>query len=346
MIEATPSASTPAQPNVSPLVRHSKKHEWGRALLLWRRDEKRAYQFEDGNMRVFAERFCDFFQPSLQPDPVLRQKLRERAIADGHVAAATGKGAGSSKTSRDPQPTVADQIAVFRVLFEDGFQGSAWTDACRSRSKGKVLKRHLDPVLERAQTLLGLDALRGLVEHGQPHAVLERIVDVVGGTTMATKAQLQAFAKLRADASLANAFIDYLHAVDGADTTHARGPLDRLRMVLAKHGLKNVPWTVLTAARAFVHPDRHVFVRPTVVRAQAKLLMPGFKLSSVPTPDAYARCAEMAAGIRNELVRAGLHPRDLLDVAEFMRVTLARSAKDELLGAMAERMRNSDKTVH
>ncbi len=47
----------------------------------------------------------------------------------------------------------------------------------------------------------------------------------------------------------------------------------------------------------------------------------------------------MAVGIRNELRSAGLAPRDLLDVAEFMRVTLSKSQRDELLGAMAERSR-------
>ncbi len=53
MSEATQTSSTPTQPSIAPLVTHSRKREWGRALLLWRRDEKRAYQFEDGNMRVF-----------------------------------------------------------------------------------------------------------------------------------------------------------------------------------------------------------------------------------------------------------------------------------------------------
>lgn len=333
-------SSTPSQPSVAPLVTHSRKREWGRALLLWRREEKRAYQFEDGNMRVFAERFCDFFQPAVQPDPVLRQKLRERAIADGHVG--TGKpGTGASKPA-GPVPTVADQISVFTVLFEDGFQGDAWADACRSREKGKALKRHVDPALKRAQTELDQDALRGLIEAGTPQLVIERVVDLVGSTSLVTKTQLAAFKELEADEALATAFVDFLHGVGG----HARGPLDRLRMALAKHELKNVPWTVLTAARAFLAPDNHVYVRPTAFRAQAKLVAPNFKLPSVPTPDAYSRCLEMAIGIRNELSKAGLHPRDLFDVAEFMRVTLSRSQHDELLGAMTERLRGSDKPIH
>ena len=341
MSEATQTSSTPTQPSTSPLVTHSRKREWGRALLLWRRDDKRAYQFEDGNMRVFAERFCDFFQPAVQPDPVLRQKLRERAIADGHVG--TNNGGAKSKTrSAGPRPTVQDQISVFKVLFEGGFQSTAWADACRFREKGKALKRHVDPALARAREDLKQQTLRDLIEAGTPKMVVDRIVDVVGSTSLATKTQLDAFRKLNPDAALATAFVDFLHDVGG----HARGPLDRLRMALAKHGLKNVPWTVLTGVRAFLSPDTHVFVRPSALRAQAKLLAPNFTLPSVPTPDAYARCLEIAVGVRNELTKAGLHPRDLFDVAEFMRVTLSRSQRDELLGAMAERLRGSDKPVH
>ncbi len=318
-----------------------KKREWGRALLLWRREEKRAYQFEDGNMRVFAERFCDFLQPAMQPDPALRQKLRERAIADGHVTA-QARGRGGAKGASGPRPTLDDQMSVFRVLFEDGFQGTEWRDATRSRDKGKALKRHIDPAIERAQNELGLDVLRMHVEGGDPQKVIDTIVDIVGSTTLATKTQLDSIRKLQADPALAHAFIDFLHDVPG----HVRGPLDQLRMALARHDLKNVPWTVLTAARALVHPDKHVFVRPSAFREQAKMLLPSFKLSSVPTPDAYSRCLEMAVGIRNNLLEAGLQPRDLFDVAEFMRVTLSRSNKDELLGAMAERVRNSSKPVH
>jgi hypothetical protein len=339
--EATQTSSTPNQPSAAPLVTHSRKREWGRALLLWRRDEKRAYQFEDGNMRVFAERFCDFFQPAVQPDPVLRQKLRERAIAEGHVANGT-PGTKSTTRSTGPTPSVADQVSVFSVLFEGGFQSAAWADACRFREKGKALKRHVDPALARAQTELEQDTLRSLIDSGAPQLVVDRIVDIVGSTSLATKTQLDAFRKLNADTALATAFVDFLHDVGG----HARGPLDRLRMALAKHGLKNVPWTVLTAARAFLAPETHVFVRPSAMRAQAQLLQPGFKLPSAPTPDAYARCLEMAIGVRNALTKAGLHPRDLLDVVEFMRVTLSRSQRDELLGAMAERMRGGEKPVH
>ena len=333
----TPFSSTPAAGPV-PLVRHSKKQEWGRALLLWRRDEKRAYQFEDGSMRVFAERFCGFFEPAAQPDPVLRQRLRDAAVAGGHVTTDAAKTKGGRAKANLRTPTVADQIEVFRGLFDGGFEGATWRDALRSRERGKALKRHLDPVIADAKQTLHVDVLRSHIETGNPGAVLASMLELVARTTMATSAQRSAFAGLPADPELATALVDFLHDVGG----HARGPLDRLRMVLAKHGLKNVPWTVLTGARALVHPETHLYVRPSAMRAQLKLLMPSFSLPSVPQPDAYARCLEAANGVRKSLSDAGLSPRDLFDVAEFMRVTLSKANRDELTAAMEARLRPAD----
>ena len=325
--------STPAQPAITPLVRHTKKQEWGRALLLWRREEKRAYQFEDGSMRVFAERFCSMLQPSLEPDPVLRAQLREQAVASGHVGVAMGGSKG--KANCGPMPTVADQVSVFATLFDGGFAGTAWRNACRASGTKKTLKRHVDPAVERAQVELAEAKLRAHLDSGNPRAIVDTMISIVGSTSLATKTQLAAVGSLDVDAALGVAFVEFLYDVGGA----ARGPLDRLRIELARLGLKKVPWTVLTAAKALLHPETHLFVRPAAVREQAKLLMPGFKLSTVPTPDAYARFLEMAVGIRNALRTAGLAPRDLLDVAEFMRVTMSKSQREELRGAMAERSR-------
>lgn len=325
--------STPTQPAITPLVRHTKKQEWGRALLLWRREEKRAYQFEDGSMRVFAERFCSMLQPSLEPDPVLRAQLREQAVASGHVGVAIGGSKG--KANRGPMPTIADQVSVFATLFDGGFAGTAWRNACRASGTKKTLKRHVDPAVERAQVELSEATLRAHLDSGNPRAIVDTMISIVGSTSLATKTQLAAVGSLEVDAALGVAFVEFLYDVGGA----ARGPLDRLRIELARLGLKKVPWTVLTAAKALLHPETHLFVRPAAIREQAKLLMPGFKLSTVPTPDAYARCLEMAVGIRNALRTAGLAPRDLLDVAEFMRVTMSKSQREELRGAMAERSR-------
>jgi hypothetical protein len=78
-------------------------------------------------------------------------------------------------------------------------------------------------------------------------------------------------------------------------------------------------------------------VRPTVVAVQARSLMPGFKPSSVPSADDYARCLEVAMSVREHLTKQHLAPRDLFDVEHFMRITLARKVRAHLDDAIAKR---------
>ena len=78
-------------------------------------------------------------------------------------------------------------------------------------------------------------------------------------------------------------------------------------------------------------------VRPTVISAQAKSLMPGFKPKTVPSAEDYARCLEIAMSVREHLTKEGFEPRDLFDVEHFMKLTLARKVRTDLDDAMAER---------
>ena len=311
----------------TPLVRHTARKEWGRALFLWHREDKRAYQFEDGRMRVFADSYKDMLRPAAKPDPVVRHKLRRRAVAEGHIAPLTDGAA--------PQtPTLEDQVVVFEELFEDGFHGNAWTDAVRERPGKRPLKRHRDPVIRAAQERLTLDRLRMLVEGGKPTEAIDEILDVIASSDLATRQQLTTVRALSADVALAHAWIDYIHGMSGLRV----GPLDQLRLELARKGLRQVPWTVVTAARALVHPSEHAYIRPSVFRAQLRLSAPNIKLSTAPTPEVYARCLEVALEVHTELRDRGFRPRDLFDVAAFMRVTTSRKYKSLLDAAMLERL--------
>ncbi len=323
-----PNDDLSTQTAAAPLVRHTVRGDWGRALFLWHREEKRAYQFEDGKMRVFADRFAGLLRPAARPDPVLRHRLRQRATADGHLETK----AGPTKT-RVPTPTVDDQATVFENVFEGGFHGTAWVDSTRARPGKKSLKRHRDAAIEAAHSRLGLNTLRAYVEAGTPQRVMDEVLSIVGSTDLATRQQIQVFESLDVDLALAGALIDFLYDVPSLKC----GPTDQLRLELARKGLRKVPWTTVTAARALIHPSEHAYIRPSVFRAQLKLVAPSVKLSGVPTPETYGRCLEVALQLKAELELRGFRPRDLFDVTGFMRVTTAKKHKDALVAAMAAR---------
>jgi hypothetical protein len=73
------------------------------------------------------------------------------------------------------------------------------------------------------------------------------------------------------------------------------------------------------------------------MRAQARLLMPGFKLGPVPSAPDYSRCLELTMSVREQLTVAQFAPRDLFDVTKFMHLTLAPKVKDQLRQAMDQR---------
>ena len=328
--------STETQPtSAQPLVRHVAREEWGRALLLWERENKRAYQFEDGEMRVFAEGFYGLLQPAMRPDPGLRHRLREQALAHGHIdGAAKKKRSAADKLPAGPMPTIEDQITVFETVFPDGLFGDAWVDGMRARPDGRRRKNHRDPAIAEAAERLSQDALRALVEAGRFGAVVDTMLDVVGNTDLSTKPQLDMFRGLDVDVALAEALIGFLHDVRHGDLA----TMARLRRALARHGRRKLAWPGLTAARALLYPQDHMCVRPSVIRAQAKLTAPHFKLGSTPSAEDYARSLEIVMGVQEELTRAGFRPRDLFDVTEFMRVTLANNVKKTLVDAMAARL--------
>ncbi len=333
MSQTSPSSQPLAPLSSRPLMRHTRCSRWGRALLLWEREHKRGYQFEDGEVRVFAEDYYDLMQPAARPDPVARQQLREHAIANGEIGASEVK-AGKKSAGAVPLPTLEDQVAVFDQVYSGGFFGADWTHEKRARPSGRALKRHRDAAIEYAKTQLDEAALRELVDQGRPHEVMQRIVDVSSRTDLVTAKQISIFEGVGlADVELANAWIAFLHdRREGELATMAR-----LRRALARHDVRKITWPALTAARALLHPSDHAWVHPTSLRKQAKHVMPTVKIPSVPSASEYGRILELTMFVRQHLTEVGFAPRDLFDVTDFIRATLAAKQKDLLREAMVGR---------
>jgi hypothetical protein len=302
-------------------------------LVLWEREDKRGCQFEDGELRVFSRPYFELLQPAKQPDPSLRRRLREQAAANGFDFDAGTTSGTKNRAAAAPVPTLDDQITVFESLYPESFDGQAWTEATRARAKGKGLKRHRDAAIAKAADLLSKEALRACIDAGDYNGVFARIVDVVGDTDLATRAQLSIFEGLTVDLELAESMYGFLHDVRGGDLA----TMARLRRALARHGVRKIAWPVITAPRALLYPRDHLCVRPSAVRAQAKSLMPRFRPGATPSADDYARCLELAMIVREELTKQGFAVRDLFDVAHFMRMTLAPKVKEELHSAMDDR---------
>lgn len=329
----------PTDAMAAPLVRHARRESWGRAVMLWENEQKRGYQFEDGQMRVFAEGYYDLLQPARKPDPMLRHRLIQTARENGFVPTSTQKqGKAKSTAPSGPTPTLADQIEVFRNEFPDGFADEQWVHAYRARS-GRRIKRLKDPAIAEAAQRLSKPVLDAMIEAGEYANVLASVVDVVKLTDLASAQQLAVFENLPVDRPLAEAMRDYLHDVASTDLE----PMARLRRELARFGVKKIAWTALTAPRALLHPSDHMCVRPSIVRTQAKHGVARHAPGRQPNAADYSRALELAMAVREALTKAELAPRDLFDVTDFMWATLRPAQREKLQEAMV--LRTSPKTA-
>ncbi|MCA9713674.1 MAG: hypothetical protein KC468_03155 [Myxococcales bacterium] len=300
------------------VYRHRKRPSWGLAALLWEHEGKRGYQFEDGRVRVFADGYFDLMEPVQAPkDPAAARTVRRLAAR---------RKAGETSRKR-PMPRVADQIGLFMQQFPEGFTGEAWLREVRGKDARRVLKRHRDPAVTLAAEQLARGALAEAIEFERWGEVRDRAVAVLRTTDLVRRRDVEHLAALAPTRALAWAIYNLLHG----DQDHARS-VDAFARELERQRLKP-SWPLVTALPALRFPMRHVCVRPSAFREQLRMVKPSLKPASAPTGRDYLGYLEATTIISQELEANGRTPRDLLDVAHFIWITLRRAARERLSGA-------------
>ena len=313
--------AAPTTPTVGTTVyRHRKRPAWGMAVFLWERDGKRGYQFEDGQTRVFKDGFFHL----LKPEPHVADTPASRALVRMAARARASTGAGSRGR---PMPRVADQIGLFMAQYPEGFVGRAWKAQVRGEGAKRTLKRHRDAAIASAAAALDRDRLAEAIELERFAAVRDAVAQVLAKTDLVSKKVADQFGRLEPTQALAMAVWELLF-----DEKQHGKCMDRFVRVLAKQGMK-ANWTLATVLPALRFPNRHVCVRPSVFTVQAQMVAPGFKPGTVPTGKAYRKYLDVVDEVGRELAAAGRQPADLLDVAQFVFLTLRPAARERLAGA-------------
>ena len=307
------------------LYQHSKRKQWGFAVLAWERDGKRGYQFEDGELRVFAEGFYKFLQEAeCPPDQAARLLVK--------LGRQGGAGKGADGKPKERQLTFEEQLQVFLTEYPDGFSGPGWKDEHRGEGAPRRLKRHRDTAAADAQEQLSIEALDELIAAGNHAEVVRRLTDIVHGTDLVTRAQAEPVAQATPSPELSAGLRDVLY---GSGDYEPR--FDEYCRLLLEAGRKQLSWPLTTAIPALVLPHAHIAVRPTVLAKQSQWAYPRLRYSSKPEGRVYTRIHTMAITVRDTLTAAGHAPKDLLDVYDFMLVTL-RPAATKILDEVRIRM--------
>lgn len=299
------------------LYRHTSKPQWGLALLAWERDGKRAYQFEDGKLRVFKEGYFQLLEPVDRPADETEVAIRELNTKLGRKRAAKRNG------RTEPAIPLSKQIDLFVHLYADGFEGDDWVSDKRGVDVENALKRHREPVMKRARELFTKERLLAAAEDNAL-SLIEDIAEIIESTDLVTKAQTRGLS--RATEPLARRVAAALHEVlygEGEMTLRFERYVGSLGRAIGK----KASWQLATLIPALVDPATHICVKPSAMKTQAVWMAPSLVIGKTPSGAIYTRILEMVAVLVEKLTAAGHKPRDLMDVYDFMWTTLRPKAQ-------------------
>jgi hypothetical protein len=322
-----------ADTNEQVLYRHSRRPEWGVAALISAQNGRRNYQFEDGTLRTLKEEYCGLME-AVEQDSGTSGQLHSALEEQGQRMLAR-KRARRQAASRDTKPAtilepvmnLTQQVQVFSALYPGGFQDEAYISEIRGTSDGRQRKRLRTPSIDSAQALLGAAELQSLLEQEQTDKIVDRLRRALQRTDLVRAAQdvrpLAELSIVQQD-RVSAALFDLLYG-SGTDA-------ERLANWISALGVAAIPatWATVTAPLAIVRPGEYIAVRPSVFALQARLLAPEQRLNSKPSPTHYGWIRDMAQRLMAHIKQVGLQPRDMMDVYEFIWLTLRPNGQKTL----------------
>jgi hypothetical protein len=284
------------------LFAHGTRKDWGVSVLAGVRDGKRRYLFESGVERVMGSGAHDMMRKIAPLD-------RDQQSTLARLVALVARGQGLPDPSKAAGFVLLEQITSLRTAFPEGFSDPSWAAAGRAtRLRGTVLTE--------ARELLSVKALDAQLKAQRFDALWESVSKVLRATNWIPSAQLKAAPRIGLD-SLASTVRELLY---GTATLEQR--IDRFVAAYETAFRQPPRWETATALLAIMFPADHVLIDLGAFRKQLKALGSKGTLSQRPSGSAYTRCANAARIIATKLAENSETPADLLDVHDFIRLTV------------------------
>lgn len=303
------------------LHRHRSRQKWGYGVAVNHHDGVVDWQFQDGKLRRIAKSFCHLLEAVDLPAD------EDEAISVDLIARAGLTVARRQREAEDGAPllTLDEQVSRFLLRFPGGFEDEKWVKDHRGEDAKRRLKRHRNAAIADAQEHLTEEELRGMLASGQPEKVVETVLSVLEACNLTTKKARSLLDKMRPmDVEpIAHAWVELLHGEGKID-------MRMLRLLTPLRHLGKPNWALVTGPLALLHPDEHITVQPKAFREQAKWMAPRLTLHHQPDGAQYERLRRMALRLRNQLVERDMAPRDLMDVFDFMVLSLKPVKKKDI----------------
>ena len=306
------------------LYRHSKRPEWGMAILAWEKETRRAYQFEDGTLRKIKKGYYDLLDPVEDydgPADAVRSNLR--------AAIRSHKGT-IDQEILEPVCAFKEQIWLFEKMYPKGFQDPKWIEDHRGEPDKASLKRHREGSKTAMQEALDPSRAKQLISGGNHAELTESVLDVLAGTDLVPISHVKTLREMDEDQvkEYAEAVYHLAHG-EGEFDSHFKEYLAMLERVLGS----KPSWRVATCILALMYPQEHISVRRSAFIRQAGSIAPTGKYTRKPKLASYKSYRQVAFGVRKRVEAAGHEARDLLDIHDFIWETLRKSALKHLKGA-------------
>lgn len=311
--------SSPAVQPDTPLVKHTKRPEWGFAVMIWERDSTRAYQFEDGKLRKIRKGYYKLLEPvdefDERADGVRKNLLRVVEAGDD-----------SDVKIIEAVCPFSAQVELFTQLYPGGFEDPEWIEDHR-RPKGNPLKRHRSPVVSAAKETLSASRCEEALASDGHVRLADEMADILAGTDLVAVSHAKALRGLADEEKrrFVEAAVPLLH---GDDPYGKR--LKTYLKTLTELFDERPNWRMATVLSGLLHPQSHVVVRRSAFVRQAGSIAPTADYSRRATVRSYRNFLRVATETRKRLASAGHEARDLLDIHDFIWTTLRTAALEHL----------------
>lgn len=200
--------------------------------------------------------------------------------------------------------SLPQSIQVFLGQFPEGFYGEKFKEHEREyKEKAHAL----------AQELLAKESFRALLVSENYAEIVRRSLKVVNSTNLIFPNEKMSFKDGLANQQLQKVFSETLFSL-----LHGDEELEN-RFVLFARFLESIDaakWTTATYFLFVVHPQKHMFIKPTVTQYAAELS--AFEINYRPQLNwlTYKSVLDFSGYLFSEL--SELKPRDMIDVQSFM----------------------------
>lgn len=307
------------------LFEHTRRPEWGLAVLTNEDRTHRYFQFQDGEVRTIKEGYYHLIVATERSEEDI-EKARVELADLLRKSESRERASEKSRAEGKSQISVHDQVTLFKKLYPAGFEDPAYVEKVRALpAEGG---RNGGPDAARALAVERLDAerLRGLVASESWSDIYEAIISgLQASEIVSSSSDIRPLRRVPEEErpEVCRTFVELLH---GEGDFAPR--FDAFRTAVDGAAGGRATWPMITVLVGLLYPEEHYCVKPSVFRQQARFLMPDTEYEPAPTAAGYQAYKVMADDLRERIVKAGLAPKDNLDVYGFIFETMRPGLKE------------------